>query len=308
MCYRVSEFCKSKKFENAEISDILSEITSTPNIAHKMCITRFSRMIQKDRLLRGIRKSEFREEMFNIPTTKATVTCLKTSKTNDICQNENKFHKCQRMVACLREKNKQLKRKLETRDKSLQEKKIKLMNINNETDQNLKLERKRVSCLKSLHARNIKKSLRISNLQHKLKLKFGELRALTSEKKQLLKEITKLKSCCANDQLKHKMYDEKLKQSETELNDVTKKNQELSSTISYLETLIDDQKPIELFDTVNGTYSNNIVECCINLTNHKVSTKNVRYVIEEVAKLCGKQVKNLPSRTTIDTFVDRKIF
>jgi len=107
------------------------------------------------------------------------------------------------------EKNKQLKRNLETRDKSLQEKKIKLMTVNNETGQKLKLERKRVSCLKSLHARNRKKSLRISNLQHKLKLKFGELRAFTIEKKQLLKEITNIKSCCANDQLKHKMYVEK---------------------------------------------------------------------------------------------------
>jgi len=77
----------------------------------------------------------------------------------------------------------------------------------------------------------------------------------------LLSKITKLRSCCTNDHLKDQLYVEKLKQSKTELNEVTKINQELSSTISYLESLIDDQNPIEIFDTVNGIYmySYNIV-------------------------------------------------
>ncbi|WAR11353.1 hypothetical protein MAR_025533 [Mya arenaria] len=39
----------------------------------------------------------------------------------------------------------------------------------------------------------------------------------------------------------------------------------------------------------------------------KIATRNVGPVIKVVAKLCGKNVKNIPSRQVVDTFVDRKL-
>lgn len=45
----------------------------------------------------------------------------------------------------------------------------------------------------------------------------------------------------------------------------------------------------------------------MNLTNCGVATRSVGPVNREVAALCGKKLKSLPLRQTVDNFVDRKI-
>ena len=68
----------------------------------------------------------------------------------------------------------------------------------------------------------------------------------------------------------------------------------------YLQDLVNDVAEIN----VN---CNELVQCAINLTNLKVATKNVTPVIREVGSLCGRKFNSLPSRTTVDNFIDRKI-
>lgn len=84
-----------------------------------------------------------------------------------------------------------------------------------------------------------------------------------------------------------------------------KTNEDLNTSLRYVEALIGDTESVDLFDSTTNSYSNEVVECAINLTNLKVATRNVGPVIKEVAKLCGRNVKNIPSRQAVDTFVDR---
>jgi len=75
----------------------------------------------------------------------------------------------------------------------------------------------------------------------------------------------------------------------------------------YLQDLVNDVAEINVYDKVENVYCNELVQCAINLTNLKVATKNVTPVIREVGSLCGRKFNSLPSRTTVDNFIDRKI-
>ncbi|KAJ8309838.1 hypothetical protein KUTeg_011703 [Tegillarca granosa] len=55
------------------------------------------------------------------------------------------------------------------------------------------------------------------------------------------------------------------------------------------------------------TYTPEFVNCIINLTSFKVAKQQVGSVVTEVTRLCGKTPNQLPSGTTVNRIVDRKM-
>ena len=75
----------------------------------------------------------------------------------------------------------------------------------------------------------------------------------------------------------------------------------------YLESLLDDNAHLPLYDVFRGKFSTQLTECVLNLTNNSVPTRNVSNVIREVAKLCNKTPNRLPSRSSVDDMVHSKV-
>ncbi|XP_033730479.1 uncharacterized protein LOC117319875 [Pecten maximus] len=74
-----------------------------------------------------------------------------------------------------------------------------------------------------------------------------------------------------------------------------------------MQGLLLDECDLHVYDHQSNTFTPELVECAMNLTNLKVATHNVGPVIREVSSLCGKIPNRLPSRTTVDNMVDRKV-
>ncbi|WAR04473.1 hypothetical protein MAR_019842, partial [Mya arenaria] len=68
----------------------------------------------------------------------------------------------------------------------------------------------------------------------------------------------------------------------------------------YRHSACHETEHINFMDSEKNAYSNSLVECAINLTNLTIDTR-------KVAKLCGKNVKNILSRQEVDTSVDREL-
>ena len=92
-----------------------------------------------------------------------------------------------------------------------------------------------------------------------------------------------------------------------EIENIKSENKQLKLNVEYLETLLSDHQELIVYDTNKNTYKNNIVECCMNLTNLNVATRHISAVIREVCVMCGKVPNKLPLRQTVDNFVDRKL-
>nr|XP_034300552.1 uncharacterized protein LOC117681195 [Crassostrea gigas] len=77
----------------------------------------------------------------------------------------------------------------------------------------------------------------------------------------------------------------------------------------YLEQILEDghDNTLYLYDEREREYNNEAVKCIMNLTDLRVASQKVGPVIKEVAELCGKIPNQLPSRTTVDAIVDRKL-
>ena len=84
-----------------------------------------------------------------------------------------------------------------------------------------------------------------------------------------------------------------LKSSENENRNMTIDNQ-------YLQTLLDDNAPLEL--KKGKTYTPDTVHCVLDILGHNVSASQVGNVIRSVAQLCGRTVaeNELPHRSTVD--------
>lgn len=84
---------------------------------------------------------------------------------------------------------------------------------------------------------------------------------------------------------------------------------ELETSVRYLEQILEDghDNTLYLYDEREREYNNEAVKCIMNLTDLRVASQKVGPVIKEVAELCGKIPNQLPSRTTVDAIVDRKL-
>lgn len=84
---------------------------------------------------------------------------------------------------------------------------------------------------------------------------------------------------------------------------------ELETSMHYLEQILEDghDNTLYLYDEREREYNNEAVKCIMNLTDLRVASQKVGPVIKEVAEQCGKIPNQLPSRTTVDAIVDRKL-
>lgn len=102
---------------------------------------------------------------------------------------------------------------------------------------------------------------------------------------------------------------EKMNRLEIENQNFKKLNNELETSVNYLEQILEDghDNTLFLYDEREREYNNEAVNCIMNLTNLRVASQKVGPVIKEVAELCGKIPNKIPSRTTVDAIVDRKL-
>lgn len=102
---------------------------------------------------------------------------------------------------------------------------------------------------------------------------------------------------------------EKMNRLETENQDLKKMSNELETSVRYLEKILEDghDNTLYLYDEREREYNNEAVKCIMNLTDLRVASQKVGPVIKQVAELCGKIPNQLPSRTTVDAIVDRKL-
>lgn len=122
------------------------------------------------------------------------------------------------------------------------------------------------------------------------------------------KECLKLKETIEGLEINLKALSEE-KRLETENQDLKKMSNELEPSMHYLEQILEDghDNTLYLYDEREREYNNEAVKCIMNLTDLRVASQKVGPVIKEVAELCGKIPNQLPSRTTVDAIVDRKL-
>jgi chromosome segregation ATPase len=191
-------------------------------------------------------------------------------------------------VKDLQEQTKSLKRKLEVRKEFMPMAK------------RLKLSEGKVSRFERKT-----KELKQENLKVKLKAEIREAKKVTGKLTKEIKELNENLKC-----EKQKREQIKLEKSESEKENVLTKAEQaqikdLDMSIDYLQSLLEYNSELALFDEVNKKINTELVECVMNLTSFKVSSEQV-YVISEVCKLCEKQPNRLPSRSTVDRIVDSK--
>ena len=92
-----------------------------------------------------------------------------------------------------------------------------------------------------------------------------------------------------------------------ENDNLMKRNAELVKVNEGLENVLQDSDELHVFEDEAGKFTNEFVQCAINLTILKVASKNVGPIIEEVGKLFGKKINQVPTRQTVVNFNDRKI-
>ena len=192
-------------------------------------------------------------------------------------------------VKDLQEQTKSLKRKLEVRKEFMPMAK------------RLKLSEGKVSRFERKT-----KELKQENLKVKLKAEIREAKKVTGKLTKEIKELNENLKC-----EKQKREQIKLEKSESEKENVLTKAEQaqikdLDMSIDYLQSLLEYNSELALFDEVNKKINTELVECVMNLTSFKVSSEQVYNVISEVCTLCGKQPNRLPSRSTGDRIVDSK--
>ena len=114
--------------------------------------------------------------------------------------------------------------------------------------------------------------------------------------------------------------DSEVKSIKTENDNLTSEKNRHQNTISdvhidnrtvisflILQGLVQDEADLMVYNDETHTYTNELVECAMNLTDLKVSSKNVGPVIGVVSSLCGKIPNQLPSKSCVNNFADLKL-
>ena len=85
-----------------------------------------------------------------------------------------------------------------------------------------------------------------------------------------------------------------------EIKELQSVNKDLNINCHYLQSLINDDKEIEIYDDTNNSFIPAYRETVMKLTSLNVATANVNEVINTSLKLSGKMLSRLPSRKTIN--------
>lgn len=296
----ISDHSHKNNLGNSHVLAVISEISRTPltEINAKAVHTKVSRVLQNSSKKRGKYREQYLSEIFNVPTCttqSSTITIEEqpTEKPEDVLEREQ-LHKSlettkvqleerRSKVRVLQEEKKQLKRKL-SRKEDYKSMKIRVRSLEQQTKvQNRNIEK--------AERKNEQLCKKVKEFQH---LYIQNNKKLSSVKKEL-KELEVIHN-----------RDKSQEDEQHKLN-LMEKIKELDQSNKYLQCLINDENDLILYDEEKKTYTPEFVECVMNLTSYKVATQQVGSVVTEVARLCGKTPNQLPSRTTVDRIVDRKM-
>ena len=312
----IFSYCQKKNVNVEEIIKILSKITSTSNTAVKPCLAKIYRVIKVSKEKRRTYPEEYNRKVFSSPTETISSGNVSSEKISNpdtekakIESLERKLEERREMVKEFRLENKMLKRKLDRREHSVEqkaEKKARKVIVKEKVN----IERMKTS-MKSVLERQKATLTRQEVGMRTLKRKIGQkdliLTSKASEAQKLKRQIKDLQKSKCDLEIKNRSQREQIGELEDRIVDQDREKNELYESVRYLETLINDNETIDLKEPMKNIYSNNLVECVLNLTDLKVATKNVGPVIKEAAKLFGKGVTNIPTRQSVDRIVDRKI-
>ncbi|KAK3091774.1 hypothetical protein FSP39_022550 [Pinctada imbricata] len=98
-----------------------------------------------------------------------------------------------------------------------------------------------------------------------------------------------------------------IESAEEQIKDLKSKLMDAETNEGYLQNLLDDSKPLKLYDKDSNSYTTDAVQCVMNLTNLKVPSEKVGEVIREVLILGNKTPNAVPSATTVNRITDTKL-
>ena len=135
---------------------------------------------------------------------------------------------------------------------------------------------------------------------------------LQEEKKELKLENITLNEQLNNEKEINRQLNEKIKELEENLNNeielqLRKELANVTADRNYLETVLQDNAVIELFDPATRAYTPDVRQCIMDLTSYNVASDNVGPVIESILKLCNKSPNAIPTRKTVDNIISEKI-
>ncbi|XP_033753089.1 uncharacterized protein LOC117336587 [Pecten maximus] len=315
----IFSFGKSKKMEYKSIVECIGQIVAIRDVNIQACISKIHRAASSDKKKRGKLKEEFRNETFIVPTestsastiastsgctlvslqmpSTATLTTETKEKKVNILQTQLKERRLK--VQELVQSNKLLKRKLGRREskkcrESFQRKVEKETAVALKSVKTVQKELKvKTALLTKAQTRSKNNYSSLINANRKLKSLEHRVKSLENDKEKLDAILRKTeeekKTICDRNKI------------------VLKENKDLHISNDYMQGLLLDECDLHVYDHQSNTFTPELVECAMNLTNLKVATHNVGPVIREVSSLCGKIPNRLPSRTTVDNMVDRKV-
>lgn len=183
-------------------------------------------------------------------------------------------------VKDLNEKCKQLDRKLKRKIDKEKSSKTKIQKLEEDAKKKDKVMRE-VQSVKRLKDNRLKSEKAKSS-------KFYRLNKNLRQENSLLKDqLTSAQIQLAS--AKKQILNLQAESDNTSLSSLQQKVNDQELSIHYLETLLEDQSEVILFDENERKYTNSTVECVMNLTDLKVPSDKVGKVIQTVGHLYGKK-------------------
>lgn len=283
----IFNFGKSKQMEYMKIVRKLGKIAGIENVNVEACLSKIHRVVGADKKKRGNLREQYRKEEFEIPVymDNMRISAQRSAQSKDseekaevkLSSLTEKLQERRTKVIELTEKNKQLKRKLERKEKRMEVSKAKKAKEDQSKKTVIKMEKELVSKNKLLE------KAKIRNKQHSSSLVDSNRKVRFISKKLEATEYTVEKLQSTLNQLEEK-YDDAI----ANKNHLEEELKELSMSNDYLQGLLENEADLYLFDPEQNKFTPELVECAMNLTNLKVASRNVGPVIKEVAGLCGK--------------------
>lgn len=268
--------------------------------------------------LRGDKRNNEKMKPFCIPTSTATSPTCDSSKSqlrqSDVLP-EAEIGKQQALGELLMEAqyvNKELKSKLKKTEIKLKERRTYAASLYKRAD-NVKLKYERL-LKRKLASDGAKSDAKQTVSGHVLEIKKMKCELARSKKANAKLEAKvvsqratfkeKLKTVQKKGQVGHQIQDnddQYIMELQQKLDSVTKSCNELEISCQYLESLVQDNAELSLYNEDEQCFTPTCTECIMGLLTHGVSSANVSKVIKTVCNLCGKLPNRLPSRQTVDS-------
>lgn len=199
------------------------------------------------------------------------------------------------IVTDIKKERKALKRKIRT---SLQKE---------ETYKQLKLDMKKVK--EELSETIVKKERKKKSTEiiEDSKEEKSRLEALALKTESLEKTIQMLKIENSRVSNMSSEKEEKLKQLVSDHKKLQVSHSNLIVENDYLRNLIEDNKPLEVFDESTTQFWPELINCVMELQDCNVSVVNIPKGITAVSALCGRNPNKLPSQSTINRMNDSRV-